>query len=196
MKKFLTLALLIFVAFGLQAQEESEELKFPVVDESVMDMAYFPPKAAFRGWAKNEEEKTAATPILRVAYSRPLKNGRNIFGEIVKYDEMWRVGANEATEIMVMKDVTVGGRKLESGRYTIYVMPNENEWEIYFSTDNDMWGHYHFQPEASTKISIKVPTTKTPNIVEVFSIMFQKSDDGAFMIIAWDDTMVKVPFSF
>ncbi|MEM8886692.1 MAG: DUF2911 domain-containing protein [Bacteroidota bacterium] len=196
MKKFLTLALLVFAAFGLQAQDGGEEMKFPGVDKSVMDMAYYPQRAAFRAFAKTEEEKAAAQPVMRVVYSRPMKNGRTVFGELLKYGEMWRAGANESTELMLMKDVKVGGKTLEAGRYTIYVIPQEDEWEVHFSTDTDGWGHYAFKPEASSVASITVPTAATPSTVEAFAIMFQKSDDGAHMIMAWDTTMARVPFTF
>lgn len=196
MKKILTIACLIIFACtinnSLQAQEE---LKWPGVDKSVMDMAYFPSRIAFRGFAKTEAEKKAK-PVVRVVYSRPLKNDREIFGNLVKYGEVWRAGANESTEVMFYQDVKVGDTKLKKGRYTLHVVPNEKEWEVHFSSDLDRWGSYSFDPSASTVAKISVPTEKADETIEAFAIMFVGVDDGAHMLMGWDDTMVRVPINF
>lgn len=170
--------------------------EFPKMDGSPMDAAYYPPRAAFRAFAKTDEERKAGEPIIRVIYSRPQVKGRTIFGDLQKYGEWWRIGANEATEIMLFQDVKVGGKTISAGRYTIYAMLQENEWEIHFSTDNDGWGHYAFKPDESSVASITVPTQATSETVEAMGIFFEKSDDGAHMVIGWDDTMVRVPFQF
>lgn len=188
MKKLLVLSMLfLLVSGGLSAQE------FPKMDGSPMDAAYFPPRAAFRGFAKTEEAKKADEPKIKVVYSRPQKKGRTIFGELQKYGELWRVGANESTEITFFADAKVNGSKLNSGRYTLYVIPQEKEWDVYFSSDLDGWGHYAFDKEKSTVAKITVPTQKTEATVEALAIMFEASDNGAHMIIGWDDTMVRVP---
>jgi hypothetical protein len=191
MKKSLLVTLIActLLAADVVAQE------FPKMDASPMDMAYFPSRVAFRAFAKTEEEKNAK-PIIRVTYSRPQKNDRVIWGDLVKYGEMWRIGANESTEIMLMQDVKLGDTDVKAGRYTMYAMPAENEWTIYLSSDLDGWGQYAFKPEASTVAQITVPTAKTESTVEAVSIVFEKVDDGAHMVVAWDDTMVRVPFVF
>ncbi|MEP1095987.1 MAG: DUF2911 domain-containing protein [Cyclobacteriaceae bacterium] len=188
MKKLILLsALCMLISGGIYAQE------FPKLDGSPMDASYFPPRAAFRTFAKTDEEKMAGTPKIKVVYGRPKKKERVIFGDLQKYGEMWRLGANESTEITFFSDATVNGTKLKSGRYTVYAIPSESEWEIFFSSDLDGWGHYGFKPEESTLAKIKVPTQKTAATVEALSILFEVSDSGANMIIGWDDTMVKVP---
>lgn len=187
MKKVVLLAIVCLLSGGTYAQE------FPEMDASPMDAAYFPPRAAFRAFAKTDEEKLANEPKIRVIYSRPQKNDRDIFGGLQKYGEVWRLGANESTEIQFYQTATIGGTELKPGRYTIYAVPSETEWEVHFSTDNDGWGHYAFKPEESTVAKIKVATQKTPSTVEAFTIMFEAVDDGAHMIIGWEDTMVRVP---
>lgn len=191
MKKLIQLsALCLLITGGAFAQE------FPKVDGSPMDAAYFPTRAAFRGFAKTEEEKKAGTPKIKVVYSRPQKKGRDIFGGLQKYGEMWRVGANESTEITFFTDVTIGGTSVKAGRYTLYAIPNESDWEIFVSSDLDGWGHYGFKQAESTVASLKVPTEKTADTVEALGILFEASDNGANMIIGWDDTMVKIPIGF
>lgn len=188
MKRLVQLsALCLMISGGALAQD------FPKLDGSPMDAAYFPARAAFRSFAKTDEEKMAGTPKIKVVYSRPQKKGRTIFGDLQKYGEMWRVGANESTEVTFFSDATVGGKTLKAGRYTLYAIPNEGEWELFFSTDLDGWGHYAFKPDESAVASVKVPTEKTSATVEALGIVFEAADNGATMIIGWDDTMVKVP---
>ncbi|MEM6804493.1 MAG: DUF2911 domain-containing protein [Bacteroidota bacterium] len=196
MKKFLALAFLIVAFSATQAQDDKKEMKFPTIDKSIMDMSYYPPRAVFRAFAKTDEEKAANQPVMRVVYSRPLKNGRDVFGGLVEYGKVWRLGANEATELTVVKPVSIGGKKLDVGRYSIHVVPTKDEWEIHIASELDAWGSYSFKPEEHTLATIKVPTAATPATVEAMSIMFEKSDDGAHMIVAWDDTMARVPFTF
>lgn len=188
MKNSLLITLIFLLGLTtLQAQE------FPKMDNSPMDAAYFPPRAAFRSFAKTDEAKKADQPKIRVVYSRPQKKGRVIFGELQKYGEVWRLGANESTEVLFLKDAKVNGKTLKAGRYTMYAVPQANEWEVHFSSDLDGWGQYAFDPAKSTLAKITVPTQKTESAVESFSIMFEAVDNGAHMIIGWDDTMVRVP---
>lgn len=192
MKNFapLLLIMLMGIAPSLMAQE------FPDLDKSPMDMSYYPQRAAFRNFAKTPEEQLAGEPIMRVIYSRPQKKERIVFGELIKYGEMWRIGANEATEITFMRDVKIGDQPVRAGRYTVYAMVNEKEWTIYFSLDLDGWGHYVFKPEDSSVAEITVPTSTVKNTIEAMGIIFEEAEDGAHMVIGWDNTVVRVPIKF
>ncbi|PSR12005.1 MAG: asparagine synthetase B [Bacteroidetes bacterium] len=192
MKLFTTLLFLVLFAAapGLFAQE------FPDLDKSPMDMAYYPPRAAFRSFAKTPEERVADEPVLRVIYSRPAAKGRAVFGELVKYGEMWRIGANEATEITFLRDVKIGDQPIKAGRYTMYAMVNEKEWTVYFSLDLDMWGQYSFKPEASSVTAITVPVTTTKEAMELLGIVCEKVADGAHVVIGWENKVVRVPIQF
>ena len=190
MKKLTLLSVIFAICLTLSVDAQAQE--FPKVDASPMDMAYFPPRVAFRAFAKTDEEKNV-TPQIRVIYSRPQAKGRKVFTELEKPGNMWRVGANEATEILFYQDVMIGDTKVKAGRYTIFAKLGEKDWTIYFSDDLDRWGHYAFNPEESTVAQITVPTAKTNDTVESMSILFEAAAPGAHMIIAWDDTMVRVP---
>lgn len=194
MKQFVTMLLVIVLAIGLCQNVQAQE--FPKLDKSPLDVAYYPARAAFRNFEKTPEAKAANEPVMRVIYSRPAKNERKVFGELEKFGTIWRVGANEATEIQFFKPVRLNGTAIQAGRYSLYAQLAEKEWTIYISTDLDGWGAYAFKPEASTVAKIAVPTQATPSVVENCSIMFDKVEDGVHMIIAWDDTMVRVPFQF
>ena len=181
---FVTLTLLLTFSSETFGQE------FSKIDKSPMDAAYYPPKAAFRGFAKTEEAKMTDLPIIRVLYSRPSKNGRKVFTDLHKPGEMWRAGANESAEILFLEDVMIGDSKVKAGRYTFYTKLGTDNWEVHFNTDVDGWGHYHYD-EAKTVASITVPVEKVDDTIEVFSIIFEKSDDGAHMIMGWDDTIAQ-----
>src|ERR1700712_3621398 len=121
MKKLIILAAFVLAGHCLMAQQKPTEL-----DKSPMDVSYYPPNyplLKMRG-------QISTDPLARILYSRPQKKGRDIFGEEVKYNEVWRLGANEATELELFKNATIGGRKIPKGRYTVYCVPSESKWTI------------------------------------------------------------------
>src|SRR5688500_14855051 len=122
MKKTCALVLVFQLFFiSLLAQNS-----VPPVDKSPMDMSYFP-----ANYPVLKIQKKATEPLVaRVIYSRPQKSGRNIFGGLVKYGEVWRMGANEATEIEFYRPVKIGGEKIAKGRYTLYAIVKEKTWTI------------------------------------------------------------------
>ena len=78
------------------------------------------------------QHKTEAPLIARVIYGRPQKNDRSIFGDLVPYDMIWRMGANEATEIEFFRDVKIDGKKLPKGRYTLYAIPSAGQLDCWY----------------------------------------------------------------
>ena len=82
---------------------------------------------------------------ITIDYSSPAVKGRKVWGDLVPYDKVWRLGANEATIFETSKDIMVEGKKLPAGKYTLYALPKENEWTFIFNstlTQNDkpIWG--------------------------------------------------------
>jgi hypothetical protein len=94
------------------------------VDVSPMDMAYFPTDYP----VKKMNNEVAALPMARVIYSRPHLGGRKLFGGLVKWGQPWRLGANEATEIMFFQPVTIQAKKIKGGQYSMYAVPYEDRW--------------------------------------------------------------------
>src|SRR6476619_2172968 len=106
------------------AAKVQEKRRAANMDKSPMDIAYFPedfPVLKMSG-------KESGEPIARIIYSRPSKDGREIFGNVVKYGTYWRLGANEGTEIEFFRDVTINSEKVKKGRYIIYTVPYKNKW--------------------------------------------------------------------
>lgn len=184
MKNILTLALLIFISSFSFAQS------FREIDKSPVDIAYLPDNFAHdRKFAP--ERNLPESAIIRVIYGRPQMKGREVFGNLIDYDKVWRTGANEATEIKLYQDVSFAGKKLKAGTYALFSIPGPKEWTIIFNSDLDHWGAYSYV-EANDVLRIKVKSESSKEQVEAFSIQF--TDET--MILAWDKTVVEVPVDY
>jgi Protein of unknown function (DUF2911) len=160
------------------------------VDVSPMDMVYYP-----ADYPKLKMAHTLETPPLaRVIYSRPHLQGRHIFHEVLKYDEPWRLGANEATELTLYKDAMVQDKKIKAGRYTLYCIPHTDTWTIAINNNIDTWG---LEPDTAKDVArFVVPVVRTQNSLEYFTMIFEKKEAEALLLMAWDDVEVRLPFRF
>jgi hypothetical protein len=185
MKKLLIVTALILGGLQLQAQDTTETLKdsdgpnFSKLDVSPLDVVLF------RG--ENNE------PLARVLYSRPQTRDREIFGKLVPYGEVWRTGANEATEITLYEDMMVGGKMIKKGTYTLFTIPQQNEWTVILNNSTNIWGAYDYHVEQDVA-RITVPVRQAKNRIEALSMSFTPIDNGAKLYIGWDDRYVEVPF--
>ena len=163
----------------------------PPVDKSPMDMSYYPNNYP----VLKIQDKLTEPLVARVIYSRPQRAGRTIFGGLVKYGEVWRFGANEATEIEFYKTVKIGGKKLKAGRYTLYAIVNENTWTIIVNKETDTWGSFKYDAKKDV-VRTQVPVQKTDTSMEYLSMVFEKTATGMNLIVAWDLVKVAIPFNF
>lgn len=163
---------------------------YATIDISPMDISYFPANYSQRKMTHD----ISTPPIMRVIYSRPHRGGRIIFGNIVKYGERWRLGANEASEIEFFQNVTIQDKKVNAGRYVIYCIPNQDKWTIILNNDLDTWG----LKIDSTKdlMQFDIPIKKTSADFEYFTMVFQPISNGAELVMAWDDTEARLPINF
>lgn len=189
MKKTIVLLSLQLVIMSAQAQ------KFGELDKSPMDMAYYPDNFAHdRKFAPKLIGDTPA--MVRVTYSRPAKNGREVFGKLIPFNEIWRAGANEATEIKFYKDASIQGKAVKAGTYSLFIIPTATSWTLILNTDLDHWGAYSYII-ANDVLRVSVPVKKSEAVIENFSIRLIKgSDKEAILTFGWDTTLVEVPISF
>jgi len=138
--------------------------------------------------------KVKSAPVARVVYSRPQKLGREIFGGIVAYDKVWRMGANEATEIEFFKNVKIGSKTLDKGRYTMYGICTDTMWTIIFNTEKDVWGLY-YNPKKDV-LRVNEPVQKNDEPVEALTMYFEDTTGGTKLNILWDTTKVSLPINF
>ena len=133
---------------------------------------------------------------VKVTYSRPRKNGREIFGKLVPYGQVWRTGANEATEITVTKNIQINGSLLKAGTYTIFSIPNKEKWTIIINTEVGLWGSYNYNPKLD-EMRFDVPVqTITGESYEQFTIQFDQHNELADLLIMWDHVKILIPFKF
>ena len=162
---------------------------FRGTDRSPLDIAYFPDNFA-------HDRQAGDQAIIRVIYSRPQKKGRELFGKKVPYGKVWRTGANEATEIKVYQDITLGGKKLKAGTYALFTIPGESEWEIILSSDLDYWGAYSYNKNNDV-LRVQGTPKSLDQVVEAFTIQFKADGSNkAVMMMAWDQTVVEVPITY
>lgn len=170
---------------GSFAQQKPTDL-----DKSPLDMSYCPQNYPILKMSG----KVTDQPVARVIYSRPQRNGRKIFGDVVRYNQVWRLGANEATEIEFFRNVKISGKPLLKGRYTLYAICTENKWTIVFNSDKDYWGL--IQNPKKDVLRVDVPVQKTSDDVEALTIYFDDINKGnTNLSILWDDTRASVPIS-
>ena len=187
MKKIsIAVACMFSCCIALQAQQ-----KLPPVDKSPMDMSYYPNAYP----VLKIQDKVTEPLVARVIFSRPQKNGRSIFGELLEYGKVWRLGANEATEIEFFQIVKIGNAKIKKGRYTIYCIPFADKWTLIINKETDTWGSFKYD-EAKDVVRTDVPVQKQTDNLESFVMAFDKTTTGAGLIIAWDNFKVLLPIVF
>jgi hypothetical protein len=137
---------------------------------------------------------------ITVDYSSPRMKGRKIFGGIVPYGEVWRAGANEATTFVINTDVTVGGKTIPAGSYTLFTIPNENNWALIISkkTKNDkgnpLWG-VPYPGEGDDFARVEMKASKLPSTVENFTISFDHSGSACTLQMDWETTRGSIEIS-
>ncbi len=132
---------------------------------------------------------------VEVFYNRPSKKGREIFGGLVPYGEVWRTGANEATTFTTETELVIDGKMLPAGKYTLWTIPEQDKWTVIFNNKQYDWGiNWDGTPvrEAEADVlKVQVPTQVTNSPVEMFTISFDQSIPA--MEMAWDMTKISVP---
>lgn len=133
---------------------------------------------------------------IELTYSRPSLKGRKAFGEkseLAPYNVMWRLGANAATKLRFTDFVTIGGKKLDSGTYVIYTIPNNNEWEIIVNKGVNNWGIDGYKEEEDV-VRLKVPVTKLNESIETLTMQFANiKNESCELHIMWSNVAVKIP---
>lgn len=164
------------------------------LDKTPMDMAYYPDNFAHD--RKFAPKKVGKEALARITYSRTAKNNREVFGNLVKFDKVWRIGANEAPEIKFYKDATINGKKVPAGTYTLFMTPGKDSWEVILNSDLDVWGAYSYD-EAKNVLTFNVTPVALDTVVENLSITFDgnKKKETTFYL-AWDKTSVSFPITF
>lgn len=131
-----------------------------------------------------------------VDYSRPSMRGREVYGNLVPFDKLWRTGANSYTTISFDTPVTIGDSEVEAGTYSIFTKPGASNWEVFFYTDTDGGGTPSKWEEDKVVAHLTVAVDKMDMPVETFTITIDDvMSNGANIGIIWENTYVAIPFS-
>lgn len=131
---------------------------------------------------------------VKIHYSSPRKRGREIFGGLEPYNEVWRFGANEATELTTTQPILFGDQELPAGTYALFAIPREDTWTIIVNEYLGQWGAFSYSEDGDV-LRVDVPAQQADKIYEAFTIRLDENEGepGASMVAIWDNTMITVP---
>lgn len=140
--------------------------------------------------------QTVGLTEITLEYSRPSKNDRVIFGDLVPYETMWRTGANKNSMITVSNDLTIGSQTLKAGTYAIFITPqNIKTWDIYFYTDTENWGTPEEWKEEMVALKTTASVIQMSSVMESFTIEIENlTMNGADLCFAWENSKAVVSF--
>lgn len=133
---------------------------------------------------------------IKVVYGQPFRNGRTIFGEWEPYGEVWRTGANEATEITITEPVLMNMEVIEAGTYSLFTIPNEKSWTIILNNGLGQWGAFDYNEQLDAfRLNVPVKNLETP--IEAFAIEFSDLQGSlTVMTLTWDTVRIEIPIRF
>jgi hypothetical protein len=138
--------------------------------------------------------KFADGKTITTDYSSPRMKGRQIFGGLVPYNEVWRTGANEATTFVTTANLNAEGKDVPAGSYTIFTVPAQDKWTLIINKKTGEWGiPYHYESDELVRVPMQVSKTSGP--VENFTINYDQSGGGCTLQISWENTQASVKFS-
>jgi hypothetical protein len=154
-------------------------------------------------WAQGDKASRPSPPAtatgkingatITINYSSPSVKGRKVWGELVPYGKVWRAGANEATIFETDKNITVEGKPLPAGKYSLYATPGEDEWTIMFNSETGQWGIKRTgettRDAAKDVLAVKVKPRKSATMNE--RLAYDVTNDG--FVLRWEN--VEVPVS-
>jgi len=138
------------------------------------------------------EQKVGLTDVT-LEYSRPNMRDRDIFGDLVPYGKMWRLGANANTKITFSDEVTIGDNTLKAGTYAIFATPNQDNWEVVFYSDASNWGLPRAWDDSKVAARVTADVMKMPMDIETFTITFDDlTSSSATLGMMWENVYVPV----
>jgi len=144
-----------------------------------------------------ELEQTIGLTEVEIEYSRPSVRDREIFGDLIPFDEVWRTGANKNTTISFSSSVKIQDQSLEAGEYAVFTKPSNEAWMIYFYKDTDNWGTPEKWDEEKVAASVKVEVLKTSSLVETLTMQFENvGTKDADLVISWENTRLELKLEF
>ncbi len=136
-----------------------------------------------------------STSFIKLTYSRPAARGRFIFGHLIPFGQVWRTGANQATQITFGEEVYVAGQALPAGTYALYTIPGLEQWKIIFNKEVHNWGAVGYD-KSKNVVAVTVPVQHHKKTQESLRISLEDlTNNSALLNIAWANVSVEVPIA-
>lgn len=137
--------------------------------------------------------QTVGITEVKIDYSAPGVKGREIFGALVPYNELWRTGANSATKISFSKEVSIGGTKVPAGTYAVFTIPGQSEWTFILSKNIKQSGTSEYKKEEdAVRIQVKSEVCAPRERLNFQITDFD--DNGGNIVLEWSNVHISVPF--
>lgn len=139
--------------------------------------------------------QTVGIAQVTVKYNRPGVRGREVWGKLVPYGEVWRAGANENTTITFSHDATVQGKNVPAGTYGVHMIPSADEWTFILNKNATSWGSYFYnEAEDLLRVPVKpVPGTDTDWLQYEFADL---TDSSTVLTLCWEKLRIPVQIVF
>jgi hypothetical protein len=155
-----------------------------------------PPAKAQPSPLEMTAKKLDAQTYVKITYSSPRRRDpktdktREIFGKLVPYGQVWRLGANASTELTTTGDVELGGKRLPAGTYSLFAIPQADKWTLIVNRDVGNWGAYDYKQESDV-LRLDAPVKKSADTYEAFTIAIDEK--AGTLSFSWENTQVSVP---
>jgi hypothetical protein len=135
---------------------------------------------------------TVQGALVEVDYSRPSRRGRPIFGNVVPFGQVWRAGADAATQLTLERDIVAQGQRIPAGRYSVWIVPREQGDTLLLNAQTGQWGTQH--DPAQDRYRLPLRRDRLQAVLERYAITIDRTPDGGVLRFAWDDTGFSLPF--
>ena len=130
---------------------------------------------------------------ITIDYGRPTMRGRAIYGNVVPWDVVWRLGANAATQLTATKTLRFGSTNVEPGTYSLFALPSENGWKLIINKQHGQWGTVYDQAKDLARLALKTESLTEP--VEQFTIGIRGQGKNGTLSFEWEKTRESIPFT-
>ncbi|WP_084549338.1 DUF2911 domain-containing protein [Aquimarina spongiae] len=181
-KKLLVLIIAVFLIGSIQSQtdpvkEDLGRLNRPTTSQ------------------RAEVSQKIGISFIKVNYGRPNVKNRKIFGGLLQYGKIWRLGADYQTILDLQNEYIIQTDTIPKGKYALYAIPNKDKWTIIFNTDTNGWGQYTYKEENNV-FKFEVERQDSPEFTETFTIGFMNTSmNNGELFIQWEDSRVRLPIT-
>lgn len=158
---------------------------FLILGNAMAQEAYPYPSLSPAGKISQEVGNT----FVQIEYERPSVRKRKIFGELVPWNKVWRTGAGHCTKISFDKPVTIGGQRVDGGKYSLFSIPNVDEWGIILNKDTSLYGSSNYNPDKDVARFIAIPTT-TSRHYETLNFDIELVPNHARIYLSWANVTI------